>query len=424
MSWIKNFNSYRRDYLLKEDANQQAATGPTWAIFLDNLANKVPDPYTSSKESRYIYITPNNTAGKEMEGWNSTIEVILVKGFPADPTKSGWRRMGGSFTNFVEEESKNEPLKYLDTQKNVEKYKEGDGFLKGLLTDKYSAGGYLVGSLYNFLRWRIYKASNINGTWEKDIVAALKVIKSKGHYNNLEANFKKYGCNGFNSIKDLLNDEFNGDYVDDRKYLKQIADNFLVAGVTMSYVSKVNPVQSIELMGSGTTDAASTNNASSTNTSNTGGTNTSNTGGTSSNTTQIKCAKHRDPNKVDENVKLLQQKLKDLKFYEGEVDGKYGDTTLEAVKKFQIENKIGSDGCYGPKTAEKMKEVSKDYIPFKGDTKPPEKGTSTEEAGKKSQAQSTTKTQKQEEDNSIMPESYWKNTTTDETPSSNEPKQA
>lgn len=267
------------------------------------------------------------------------------------------------------------------------------------------------------------------GTNEVKLIEAIKKITSFDVYKavNDELRKKHTKADKYNSIETLLQGELG---VDDVPTADKIKDHLKTIGIQMTYQKegqysttvisstiKLTPLPDFQPSQYDPRDKSSTPN--------TGGTNTGNTGGASSNTTQIKCARYRDPNKVEDRVKLLQQKLKDLGFYEGEPDGKYGDKTLEAVKKFQIKHQVSpAVGCYGPKTALKMQEVSKDYIPFKGDTKKHEKGTGTEEAGKKSQAQSTTKTQNQEQDNSIMPEIYWKETTTGETPSSNEPKQA
>ena len=55
-------------------------------------------------------------------------------------------------------------------------------------------------------------------------------------------------------------------------------------------------------------------------------------------------------------VKDIQQKLKDLGHYQGEVDGKYGPGTDKAVRAFQAQNKdedgkpLKADGAVGPKT--------------------------------------------------------------------------
>ena len=49
-------------------------------------------------------------------------------------------------------------------------------------------------------------------------------------------------------------------------------------------------------------------------------------------------------------VKTLQQRLKDLGYYKGSVDGKYGAGTAEAVKAFQRANKLTADGKAGKNT--------------------------------------------------------------------------
>lgn len=48
--------------------------------------------------------------------------------------------------------------------------------------------------------------------------------------------------------------------------------------------------------------------------------------------------------------KLVQQALKNLGLYNGEIDGKIGRKTKEAIKEFQAKNKLVSDGKVGPKT--------------------------------------------------------------------------
>lgn len=49
-------------------------------------------------------------------------------------------------------------------------------------------------------------------------------------------------------------------------------------------------------------------------------------------------------------VKTLQQRLKELGYYKGSVDGKYGAGTAEAVKAFQRANKLTADGKAGKNT--------------------------------------------------------------------------
>ena len=49
-------------------------------------------------------------------------------------------------------------------------------------------------------------------------------------------------------------------------------------------------------------------------------------------------------------VNLLQTKLKDLGYYNAEIDGEYGTKTVNAVKTFQHYYNLVSDGIYGEKT--------------------------------------------------------------------------
>lgn len=53
-------------------------------------------------------------------------------------------------------------------------------------------------------------------------------------------------------------------------------------------------------------------------------------------------------------VKELQRRLKELGYYNGEIDGSYLKLTKDAVKQFQSNNKLSSDGIYGPKTQTKL----------------------------------------------------------------------
>jgi len=47
------------------------------------------------------------------------------------------------------------------------------------------------------------------------------------------------------------------------------------------------------------------------------------------------------------DVAVLQQKLKQLNYYKGKLDGLYGSGTVEAVKKFQRDNGLKVDGVFG-----------------------------------------------------------------------------
>ena len=51
-----------------------------------------------------------------------------------------------------------------------------------------------------------------------------------------------------------------------------------------------------------------------------------------------------------EQVKTLQKRLKDLGYYNGNVDGRYGDETQAAVMAFQLRNNLTVDGKAGPAT--------------------------------------------------------------------------
>lgn len=61
-------------------------------------------------------------------------------------------------------------------------------------------------------------------------------------------------------------------------------------------------------------------------------------------------------------VLWIQESLKELDYYKGELSGHYGSKTKEAVRKFQRDHDISADGVAGPKTIAKLtEEISKDY---------------------------------------------------------------
>lgn len=53
-------------------------------------------------------------------------------------------------------------------------------------------------------------------------------------------------------------------------------------------------------------------------------------------------------------VSLLQLTLKDLKLYSGNIDGIFGNNTLNAVEQFQLENNLSVDGIVGKNTWNKL----------------------------------------------------------------------
>lgn len=59
---------------------------------------------------------------------------------------------------------------------------------------------------------------------------------------------------------------------------------------------------------------------------------------------------------IGEDVKKLQYLLKKRNIYNGEIDGRFGNITLSAVKKFQEDNKLFVDGVAGTNTFQRLLE--------------------------------------------------------------------
>jgi len=111
--------------------------------------------------------------------------------------------------------------------------------------------------------------------------------------------------------------------------------------------------------GTGSSQTASSNNN---NNNNSGNTNSGNTNTTSNVPTTVNNS-GRDTKDIastgyvtlengteSEQVKTLQKRLKDLGYYHGNVDGKYGDETQASVMAFQLRNNLTVDGKAGPAT--------------------------------------------------------------------------
>ncbi len=79
------------------------------------------------------------------------------------------------------------------------------------------------------------------------------------------------------------------------------------------------------------------------------------------------------------SVKQLQQRLKDLGYYTGTVDGKFGSGTTAAVKTFQTANKLQADGIAGKATQES---IYSPYAIHKKDANLPSDSTSTKPTAK------------------------------------------
>ena len=63
------------------------------------------------------------------------------------------------------------------------------------------------------------------------------------------------------------------------------------------------------------------------------------------------------PNETNNSasVKMVQTLLRDLGYYNGKIDGKYGKATIAAVKMFQKYNELPIDGKVGEDTLNRMK---------------------------------------------------------------------
>ena len=59
-------------------------------------------------------------------------------------------------------------------------------------------------------------------------------------------------------------------------------------------------------------------------------------------------------NSVGPEVEELQERLKELGYYQGEIDGRFGDGTREAVMAFQKAAGLTADGIVGEKTREAL----------------------------------------------------------------------
>ena len=73
-----------------------------------------------------------------------------------------------------------------------------------------------------------------------------------------------------------------------------------------------------------------------------------------------------------DSVTRLQQRLAELGYYHGEVDGRFGNQTEDAVKRFQYYNGLSRDGIAGRKTLTILYECptvmyDPDYVPPMGE---------------------------------------------------------
>lgn len=225
------------------------------------------------------------------------------------------------------------------------------------------------------------------GTDEATLQKTAKLYGSRSCFFEVEKRLRASPIEGYKSLQELLNGELG---VDDLDVVTSFQTQLEKIGIRLDY-KRTDGEGSGMIAGGGGLSAAFVRNSikinpGRENSVSTGSVNTSRSSGTTKNSTSSgqakasntsgnsqprpskdRCVKYR-PKGFNQNVKLLQQKLKDLGFLAEEPDGKYGPKTQEAVRKFQEKYEIKPTyGCYGPVTAKKLKEIGGDYIPFYGD---------------------------------------------------------
>lgn len=72
--------------------------------------------------------------------------------------------------------------------------------------------------------------------------------------------------------------------------------------------------------------------------------------------TVLKKGMHHD------DIKLLQEELKNIGFFNNETTTYYGDITLDAVKNFQASHGLDQDGIFGPSTYEVLKSLNESLV--------------------------------------------------------------
>ena len=128
-----------------------------------------------------------------------------------------------------------------------------------------------------------------------------------------------------------------------------------------SSTSNSNSTDSNSTNTSNNSNSTSTNNSNSTNTSNNSNSNNTSTSqpntdinGSNSNTNRVENLPILREGDEGENVRLLQEKLKELDFYNGAIDGVFGRSTLAAVIAAQTDFGLDGDGIVGRQTWEKL----------------------------------------------------------------------
>lgn len=390
MTWIRNYDDFKSYRLIKEQ--QGTASVGIKCLEIWNKITWASEDYKSwidankGKWGTFFARPKKGYNGDQCEYYMKTIQFV----FKLPDSKEIRARLLGD-------------LKWIDATQYTNllngTYDIDNGYLSNI--------NWYICDYPNFVRLSIEEASAGMGTWEEEIARSIEFLDDEGNgsmrYKQLVTCIKTYKCNGFSTLEGVLSDELGDDDVNELGRIKKALEK---CGQNFDYTNKNNmiitPLENSETSNS-TESAASTGGTASTEA-------TSSSGATSSTEANDPCAKYK-PKGTNENVKLLQQKLKDLGFLEAEPDGKYGPKTQEAVGKFQEKYEINPPyGCYGPITAKKLKEIGGDYIPFygdkqdysKGETPTNTSGQATAQASPQTPAKGTT----EEEQKSIMPDDY------------------
>jgi hypothetical protein len=73
----------------------------------------------------------------------------------------------------------------------------------------------------------------------------------------------------------------------------------------------------------------------------------------------------KDASNVSLTPKQIQRALKNAGYYQGQIDGKIGPRTQEAIRKFQKAKGLKADGIVGRKTSAELNRYLKEAIKYK-----------------------------------------------------------
>lgn len=71
---------------------------------------------------------------------------------------------------------------------------------------------------------------------------------------------------------------------------------------------------------------------------------------------------YRTPSGFELQATDLQAALKNAGYYDGAIDGRVGDGTMEAIRRFQVDNGLDADGICGRKTWDKLKSFAENPV--------------------------------------------------------------